>query len=168
MIRPVPVLPSPKSQAYEPIEPSGSYEADASNVIVSRAVGAVGLYEKSATGGARTRTDPDAVAVSPSLSVTWSMTVYVPPVAKAWLAVGAVPSDEVPSPKVQRYRTIVPSGSVEAEASNVTVSPAFGLVGEYVNAARGRARTVTDAVAEAVRPWESVTVNLAVKTPDDP
>ncbi len=67
-------------------------------------------------------TDWVAALVAPLLSVTVSVTVYVPALAYAWVAVAPAPA-EVPSPQSQRYEATVPSGSLEAVPSTLTVAP---------------------------------------------
>ena len=74
-------------------------------------------------------------ALAPLLSVTVRRTEYEPGAEKTWLAVAPVPV--VPSPKLQAYETIVPSGSWDAVASNVTDCPAVGPEGDEVNDATG-------------------------------
>lgn len=59
---------------------------------------------------------------------------------------------------------MVPSGSVLAEASNVTVWPTVGAAGVRVNdAVGGRSVIVLTADAVAVAPLLSVTVSVTVK-----
>jgi len=73
---PVPVVPSPKSQAYDEIEPSGSWEPEPSNDALRPASESVKL----ATGAWLVAgcTSCDTVAVPPSLSVTVKVIVSVP------------------------------------------------------------------------------------------
>jgi hypothetical protein len=65
-----------------------------------------------------TVTDAVFVAVAPALSVTFSVTAYVPAAAYVWLgfAVVAVP----PSPNVHARAVIVPSESVDVSVKLAT------------------------------------------------
>ena len=76
-----------------------------------------------------------------------------------------IPVPVVPSPKLQLYVTMLPSGSDEAAALNVTFSPGSGFGGEKVNEAVGGwfgVPTVTVRVVVAVAPRLSVTVRATV------
>src|SRR5690348_2012966 len=107
MVRPVPVLPSPKFHAYDTIVPSTSLAALASNDAVRN----VRLVVKPADGGGggSTLTLWVDVDVAPPLSVTVSVTEYVPP--DAYTCCVAMPVPVVPSPKFHAYDTIVPSST---------------------------------------------------------
>src|SRR5436190_405556 len=75
-------VPSPKSNRYEAIEPSGSEEPDASAVTASGSVPDDGVTVSAALGGwlrRATATVTELVAVAPTLSVTWTLAVHVPP-----------------------------------------------------------------------------------------
>lgn len=74
---------------------------------------------------ARTTTVFVSVAVRPVASVTVSSTVYVPGSSKAWVAVG--PVAVVPSPNAHSSVNSSPSGSLDPEPSNSTVSPGMAL-----------------------------------------
>src|SRR2546425_6325126 len=81
---PLPPVESPNSQVYETIVPSGSNEADASNVTGTPGFTRNGLAVKSATGGCGpggagwTTASGYAVPFNEMLSVTFSVTLYVP------------------------------------------------------------------------------------------
>src|SRR4051794_6011250 len=94
----------------------------------------------SVTGGAAvTVTDFVAVVVAPSLSVTLSVTAYVPPAAYVWVAVA--PADVPPSPHAHEYEATVPSGSPDpaevAEQSSPEQVTAALAVGGVFAASRG-------------------------------
>ena len=99
-----------------------------------------------------TSTATSAVAVAPSLSVTWTRTVFDPPrPAKVCAIVEEADAtvSNVPSPsRSQRYEATVPSPSVEPEASNVTETPDSGA-GSLAVDGRGR-RLVGDRPPSAV------------------
>ena len=65
-----------------------------------------------------------------------------------------------PSPQSHSKWLMLPSGSVEYEASNVTGAPSRGLGGPKANAARGIARTWIDSVCDPVRLSKSVTTSV--------
>src|SRR5207245_1309077 len=118
--------------------------------------------------------------LSPALSVTLSWMLYVPAVAKMCVMLVTLPPI-VPSPKLHACRIIVPSGSLDAEESKVTVAPGFGLVGEVVKVAMGgmSASTVLSvwlgwrlviampfaSLAEPVAPLSSTTLRVTSKVP---
>src|SRR6266542_2235383 len=99
-------VPSPKSNRYDAMLPSGSDDAEASAVTASGAVPDDGVTVSLATGGwfaaGDTVTVADAVAIAPPLSVTVTLAVHVP-AAYVWVAVapGCGPTT-VPSPKSNR------------------------------------------------------------------
>src|SRR6266566_3749872 len=99
---PVPVDPSPKSHAYDAMLPSGSSEADASNVTGTPGFTRTGLAVKSATGGcgpggaAWTTTSWETVPFNESLSVTFSVTLNVPGIAYGWVVIAPLPVVESP------------------------------------------------------------------------
>src|SRR5690625_100359 len=68
-----------------------------------------------------TVTDCDTVCVAPSSSVTVSAPGYVP--ASVYSCEAVTPVSVVPSPKSQTYEVMVPSSSVEVEASTASSSP---------------------------------------------
>ena len=143
---PFPTVESPNSHAYETMVPSVSYEAEALNVTGEPGLVAAGFTTKSATGGCGpgdagwTTRSRYLVPVNPSLSVTLSVTLYVPGAGYGWVVMTPVPIVE--SPKSQRYATIVPSRSSEADASKLTFAPTVAGFGAAVNVAIGGARTV--------------------------
>src|SRR6266545_1524729 len=149
--------------------PSGSDDADASAVTASGAVPEDGVTVSLATSGwfaaGDTVTVAEAVAIAPPLSATVARAVQVP-AAYVWVAVapGCGPTT-VPSPKSNRYDAIVPSGSLEPEASAVTVSGAVPDDGVTVSRATGGwlvgVETVTLALAVAIAPSLSVTATVA-------
>ena len=69
------------------------------------------------------------------MSVTVSVALYRPATPYAWAAMRPLPVP--PSPKFQRYAAIVPSGSYEDDALNVTVWRACGAEGEKTEDATG-------------------------------
>src|SRR6266511_751321 len=75
------------------------------------------------------------IAVRPPLSVTVKVTVYCPASRYAWVTVRPLPF--VPSPNVHAYDAIVPSGSYEADALNVTACSGWGVAGENTTDATG-------------------------------
>src|SRR6476659_9005817 len=92
-------------------------------------------------GGAVTVTGLVAVALAPSLSVTVSVTEYVPPAAYEWDAVA--PVEVAPSAQAHPYEAMVPSGSPEPAAlaeqdspEQVTVAVAVGGVFESMRGPR--------------------------------
>src|SRR2546422_9441094 len=88
-----------------------------------------------ALGGAFTTIGRVARPGRDPLSTTVRAAAYVPELAYAWVTTTPVPV--VVSPKSQVYETIVPSGSYEADASNVTVAPGVAGFGVAVNDATG-------------------------------
>src|SRR5215471_16576604 len=76
-----------------------------------------------------------AVPMFPLLSVTVSVTVYVPLEAYGW--VGELPRPVVLSPKFQEYPTRVPSGSMLDVPLKVMVCVVTGFPGVRVNIAVG-------------------------------
>ncbi len=80
-LAPVPVVVSPKSQAYEAMVPSGSLDVEVNRpvwyvlTLVNAAVGAM------FGGGSTTVTGSVTTLVPPRSSVTVSVTLYVPAVA---------------------------------------------------------------------------------------
>ena len=61
---------------------------------------------------------------------------------------------------------MLPSASIEADASKLTLSGAAPVLGAAVNEAMGGAlATVTVRVVESVRPESSVTVSVAIHVP---
>ena len=124
-VTPVPVVPSPKSQANVSGLPSGSVDVEASNEHTRRTHELV----KAGTGGALTTSAVVTCRVSTEVaspSETVSVTVRVPGVAYVWAAV--TPVAVVPSPKFQANVSGLPSGSVDVEASNEQSSPTHALV----------------------------------------
>src|SRR6266849_3155692 len=84
-----------------------------------------------------TMTAAEAAPVPPRLSVTSTMAVQFP---SAYVCV-AVEDDcgptIVPSPKSNRYEATLPSGSLDAEASAVTLSGALPVDGKITSDAAG-------------------------------
>src|SRR5881628_1913176 len=143
-VTPVPPVESPKSQVYETIVPLESNEVDALNVTREPRVVGDGPTVNRATGpggGVCTTTSSWAVPLNASLSVTFSVTLYVPIAAYECRAILPLPNDW--SPKFHAYETMVPSGSVDADASNVTFSRTNAGFGVAVNEAIGCAWTTT-------------------------
>ena len=68
------------------------------------------------TGSSVTVTDLVTLRVAPWLSVTVSLTLYVPAAPYVWLGLAAV--DVAPSPNVHAYEAMLPSGSPAADESN--------------------------------------------------
>src|SRR6266550_463790 len=104
------VAPSPKVQLEALIEPSGSLL-----VFVKVQVRALQLDVNAAVGGwfaVATVTVSEVAVAAPWSSVAVSVTVNVPAVAYEWDGFGAI--DDAPSPKVQWYPAIEPSGSLLA------------------------------------------------------
>src|SRR2546427_10060342 len=85
------------------------------------------------------------------------LTVNTPGFAYAWVATTPVPPVESPNSHV--YETIVPSGSNEVDASNVTGTPGFTRNGLAVKSATGGCGpggggwTTTSGEAGAVSGW---------------
>src|SRR5262249_36957318 len=77
------------------------------------------LAVKEAEGTLATVTCCDVVAVLPDLSVTVSVTVYVPACEYVWVGFTPLPGAE-PSPKSQLYESIVPAVSFDPEPSKWT------------------------------------------------
>ena len=73
------------------------------------------------------------------------------------------PVPVVPSPKFQAKLTIVPSGSVLAEASKLTVCPALGLMGVKVNDATGGLSFIVSVVVPDPGPALLAAVTVIVK-----
>ena len=96
--------------------PSGSVAVDV-NVTWSPVLGASGAELKPAVGGwLATSIAREATSVAPLSSVTRSLTVCDPGVAKLVLAVELVPSSKTPSLfRSHAYEAIEPSGSVELD-----------------------------------------------------
>ena len=130
-------------------------------MLVKLHVSEVQLNVKAAVGGwfgTATVTVLDVLPVTPWLSVTLRVTVYVPPAAYAcdgfWEVAVA------PSPKVQLYAAIEPSGSLlvlvklHVKAVQLDVKAA---VGGWFGAA-----TATDLEVLPVAPWLSVTLRVTV------
>jgi hypothetical protein len=124
---PVPVVPSPKSQAY--VRTSRTFASDANAAkLCGVLTWTACAWRGESTGAtlATTGTIVDDVAVAPAefLTVTWA--VKVPTAAYWWLAVGmAVVVTAEPSPQFQVYWVSAnPAGSL-AEAARVSVSPAY-------------------------------------------
>jgi hypothetical protein len=79
----------------------------------------------------------DAVLTPPASSVTTTVRVHAP-APLTWVATGsACGPTTVPSPKANRYDTIVPSGSLEPEAFAVTVRGSFPVEGVAVRTTTG-------------------------------
>src|SRR2546426_292563 len=132
---PLPPVESPKSHVYATTLPSGSREADASNVTLAPTTAGFGVAVKDAIGGARTAMCRYAVAVNDSLSVSVRVALNVPKVRYVWATVTPLPPVE--SPKSQAYETMFPSGSEEPEASNATGEPTITGFGVAVKDATG-------------------------------
>ena len=143
----MPVVPSPKSHAYEVIDPFGVVEVDASNatdwLVTTDVNAAVGGGTAGAVVVTGLVTEAEAFAESVTVSFTW----YVCAAPYGW--VGLTPVPVVPSPKSHAYDVIDPFGVVEVDASNAT----DWLVTTDVNAAVGGgtagAVVVTGLVTEA-------------------
>src|ERR1044072_188291 len=156
-------VPSPKSNRYDVMEPSGSDDPSPLAVTSSGAVPVDGRIVRCATGawlegGADTVTTAEAVPVAPWLSVTVSRTVQVP---AANVCVAVAPDcgpTTVPSPKSNLYEAIVPSASEEAEPLAVTVSGAVPEDGDTVSRATGGWFVVG---ADAVTTAEAVQIGRA-------
>src|ERR1051326_8985214 len=166
-------VPSPKSNRYDVMEPSGSDDPSPLAVTSSGAMPVDGRIVRCATGawlegGADTVTTAEAVPVAPWLSV--SRTVQVP---AANVCVAVAPDcgpTTVPSPKSNLYEVIVPSASEEAEPFAVTASGAVPDEGVTVSRATGGwfavvPLAVTTAEAVPVAPLSSVTVSRTVQVP---
>src|SRR6266704_3387215 len=115
--------------------PSGSSEADASNVTLAPTTAGFGFAVKDAIGGARTTMCRYAVAVNDSLSVMVRVALKVPKVRYVWTTLTPLPPVE--SPKFQAYETMFPSGSEDPDASNATGEPTIAGFGVAVNEAIG-------------------------------
>ena len=154
-----------QSHSYKSMVPSGSWEAEASNVTFSPTFGFLGDQVKFAVGasapGALTVIGFSRLSVAPSLSVTLNVTRYSLGAPHEWVGVG--PVSVVPSPKSHSYFVIVPSGSYELLASNATVSSTSGLDGLHEKSAvGGEFRTVIVFEAVSVLSFSSVIVNVTV------
>src|SRR5439155_1341096 len=93
---------------------------------------------KAARGGALTVTWCVASDERLWLSTTVRIAVYTP--GFAYACVGMTPLPTVESPNSHAYETIVPSGSNDAVASNVTGEPGFtgdGLAAKSATGGRG-------------------------------
>src|SRR4029079_1663084 len=111
-----PNVPSPfRSQEYAAIGPSGSLDVVPANATCWPVSGTSSAWPGRgftventirAVGGAFTRTDPVAVVVCFALFVTVIVTVLVPAVAYAWLAVVLGPVLDAPSPKAHATEVI--------------------------------------------------------------
>src|SRR5438093_1914402 len=135
---PLPRDPSPKSHENEAIVPSGSVEADPSNVTLTPMKIVPGENWKAARGGALTVTWWVAFDERLWLSTTVRIAVYTPGFAYACVSMTPLPAVE--SPNSQVYETIVPSGSNDADALNVTGEPGFvgdGLATKSATGGRG-------------------------------
>src|ERR1044072_1273565 len=118
--------------------------------------------------GAVTVTTAEAEPVAPWLSVTVSRTVQVPAANVCVAVAEACGPTTVPSPKSNLQDAIDPSASEEAEPLAVTVSGAVPEDGDTVSRATGAwlgDAAVTNAEAEPVAPWLSVTVSRTVHVP---
>src|ERR1044072_7029644 len=118
--------------------------------------------------GAVTVTTAEAEPVAPWLSVTVSRTVQVPAANVCVAVAEACGPTTVPSPKFNLYVATDPSASEEAVALAVTVSGAVPEDGDTVSRATGAwlgDAAVTNAEAEPVAPWLSVTVSRTVHVP---
>src|SRR5947209_1949845 len=90
--------PSPKFHSYAEIEPSASDEAEPLKATALPAVAVLGENENSAVGTSSTSTRCVAVAICPELSLTRSVTAYVPATANA-CEEETPDAPEEPSPK---------------------------------------------------------------------
>src|SRR5262245_4079850 len=135
------MAPSPKSKMYVTTVPSGSLDGDASSVMAAGATPATAGTLRTAFGALFAPTftvacaGPDEVLL---LSTATRVTENVPAVVYVWVTTGLdVVTAGDPSPKSNRYDTTVPSGSVEADPSSVTVSGPTPLPGVAASAAFG-------------------------------
>src|ERR1051326_6516777 len=133
-------VPSPKSNRYDAIEPSGSNDPAPLAVTGSGAMPPLRRTVNTATGawlGAVTVTTAEAEPVAPWLSVTVSRTVQVPAANVCVAGAEACGPAAVPSPKSNLYEAIDPSASEEAEPLAVTVSGAVPDEGDTESRATG-------------------------------
>src|SRR3990172_11106996 len=145
--------------------PSRSVEAAASKITGTPGFTARGVAVNAATGPAFTSTVPEARLVREPLSVTVTVTTYVPEAGYWWMT--GLPEPRFPSPKSQSEETMNPSGSMEAEASKVRSTPGFTAVGGVaVKAAAGGVFTRTLRVAVSVAVPLSVTVSVTTNVPE--
>ena len=139
--------------------PSGSLDAAASKVSFSL----FGVELNAAVGNwlaASTLRSWLTVAVPPRLSVTVSVTGYVPAAAKVWVACTPVPV--VVSPKSQAQLTSVPSGSLEAAALKVASRSVALELNSAVGNWFGGSTASTLCCTWLVAPWSSVTTRVTV------
>src|SRR3990172_5818081 len=112
---------------YVPNSPYECEEPDASNATGWPSSGRAGEYVNDAEGRTWIRRMRTAVASRPSPPTTVRDTLNDPNRAYGCVAIRPVPRD--PSPKSHAYDAIALSGSVDAVASKVTVSPTRGAGG---------------------------------------
>src|SRR3990172_8334761 len=139
--------------------PSRSVEAAASKITGTPGFTARGVAVNAATGPAFTSTVPEARLVREPLSVTVTVTTYVPEAGYWWMT--GLPEPRFPSPKSQSEETMNPSGSMDREASKAKGTPGFTVVNGFtVNAACGGVLTRTFREKLSARDPLSVTVRI--------
>src|SRR5215207_7742443 len=150
---------APSSQLYDVI-PSSSVEERPSKVQTARTHDEVNR----AMGGASvTATRCDELALCPLVSITVSVTVYVPGVAKVFAGATTLPAVE-PSPNVHE-RDAMPTSSLDPALVKLQVSPAQPQPKLAKGGISGGAVTVTFCDVEALCPAASVTVSVTVYVP---
>ena len=104
-----------------------------------------------------------ALPVAPLSSVAVSEAVHLP-AGYALLALGeAWGPTVVPSPKANRYDTIVPSGSLEPAAVAVTASGSLPVIGVTLRTAVGGSLAVSTVMAVVAEPDRALAaVNVTV------
>ena len=112
-------------------------------------------------GGAATANKAVFTELSPRLSVTVNVTLYVPMYGYVFSTL--TPPPVVPSPKSQTYETMEPLGALLNAAENWATAPATPALGCTVKFAVGGkyapCDTTTCCTAVDIAPRESVTVN---------
>jgi hypothetical protein len=161
---------------YPVIVPSGSVDADPLNVTVNGGEPDVGVAVAVAVGivfgGFVTTTEAVSVVDAPSESVTVTDAVSSPVSSLPYVRFTVCPVARCPPGSVHSYDRIVPSGSEELDASNVTstgASPDDGVaVALAVGGVFGGCSTLMDFRVWSVAPSLSVTVSSTVTVPISP
>jgi hypothetical protein len=166
-------VPSPNDHRYDAMVPSLSVLSAAEKLTVRGAAPEVALVATATAAGATFALDvtvtAELVVLSPTLSVTRTVTLNVPTVLNTWLVV--TPVAVFPSPNDHRYDAMVPSLSVLPAAEKLTVrgaTPEVALVAAAT--AVGGVPDVTTTTAELVvlSPTLSVTRTVTLKLPTVP
>ncbi len=166
-------VPSPNDHRYDAMVPSLSVLPAAEKLTVRGAAPEVALVATATAVGATFALDvmitAELVVLSPTLSVTTTVTLKVPTVLNTWLVV--TPVAVFPSPNVHAYDAMVPSLSVLPAAEKLTVrgaAPEVALVAAATAAGAVPDVTTTTAVLVVLSPTLSVTRTVTLKLPTVP